>query len=62
MGALLQFVDLSNSHLSGAIATFPKSDLDFDPDWEVDPRDITLQDKLGLFQGQLHISPTLYHP
>lgn len=43
----LQFVDLSDSHLSGAIKRFPKDDFDFDPDWEIDPKDVVLMDKLG---------------
>lgn len=44
---LLQLVDLSNSHLSGAIVKFPKDEFDFDPDWEIDPRDVIIMDKLG---------------
>ena len=40
-------MDLSNSHLSGAIVKFPKDEFDFDPDWEIDPRDVIIMDKLG---------------
>ena len=43
----LQYVDLSDSGLSDAIKAFPKDELDFDPDWEIDPKDIKLMDKLG---------------
>ena len=45
--SLLQLVDLSNSHLSGAIVNFPKDEFDFDPDWEIDPKDVIILDKLG---------------
>ena len=44
---VMQYVDLSDSRLSGAIARIPKNELDFDPDWEIDPKDIVLLDKLG---------------
>lgn len=44
---IVQFVDLGDSHLSGAISKFPKDELDFDPDWEIDPRDVIIMDKLG---------------
>lgn len=43
----MQFVDLASSSLSGAISRIPKNELDFDPDWEIDPREIVLMDKLG---------------
>ncbi len=43
----LQLLDLSHSHLSGAIVNFPKDDFDFDPDWEIDPKDVIIMDKLG---------------
>ena len=43
----LQLVELSESSLSAAINKIPKNELDFDPDWEVDPSEIRLMDKLG---------------
>ena len=47
LGGDLQLIDLSASSLSGAIARIPTDDRDFDPDWEIDPKDIKLMDKLG---------------
>lgn len=45
----LQFLELTDSSLAAAIDKIPKNDLDFDPDWEVDPSEIKLMDKLGNF-------------
>ena len=57
--ALLQFVDLSKSRLSGAIDNFPKDEFDFDPDWEIDPRDLIIMDKLGAPGAYCGRSPTV---
>jgi len=43
----MQFVALVDSRLSGAVDSFAKDELDFDPDWEIDPKDVKLLDKLG---------------
>jgi hypothetical protein len=53
----LQFVELVNSRLSGAIDTFPKDEMDFDPDWEIDPKDLKLMDKLGQYLSSASPSP-----
>lgn len=44
----VQFLILAESSLSAAIEKIPKNELDFDPDWEVDPTDLKLMDKLGI--------------
>ena len=49
---LMQLVDLVQSRLSAAIQKIPMNELDFDPDWEVDPSEIHLMDKLGEWQAQ----------
>ena len=51
-------MDLENSRLSGAIGSFPKDELDFDPDWEIDPKDVKLMDKLGQ-ASSAHPPPSL---
>ena len=47
----MQLVDLVQSRLSAAIQKIPMNELDFDPDWEVDPSEIHLMDKLGELRG-----------
>ncbi|KAK9810142.1 hypothetical protein WJX72_005510 [[Myrmecia] bisecta] len=42
-----KYVDLSESALSGAIVHIPSSINDLEPDWEADPADLIIQDKLG---------------
>ena len=46
-GALcVQCVDYAQSHLSNAVH-IPQDPADFDPDWEIDPKDLITLNKLG---------------
>ena len=45
--ALVQFVPLAESALSGALVHIPSDIYDLDPDWEVDPDSLQLMGKLG---------------
>ena len=45
---MLQLVELSASSLSAAVGRIEKEgEFNFDPDWEIDPNEIVLMDKLG---------------
>lgn len=42
----VQCVDLAQSRLSNAVH-IPTNSADFDPDWEIDPKDLITLNKLG---------------
>ncbi len=43
-----QLVDLAESHLSGKIQHIPDNMYDLDADWEIDPKSLTLMEKIGM--------------
>ena len=46
----MQLVDLADSALSGKIQHIPDNMYDLDADWEIDPKSLTLMEKIGDFQ------------
>lgn len=48
---VLQLVDLADSNLSGKIQHIPDNMYDLDADWEIDPKSLTLMEKIGDSQG-----------
>ena len=46
---VLQLVDLADSALSGKIQHIPDNMYDLDADWEIDPKALTLMEKIGGF-------------
>ena len=44
---VLQLVDLADSALSGKIHHIPDNMYDLDADWEIDPKALTLMEKIG---------------
>ena len=42
----MQCVAFNQSHLSNAVH-IPNDSMDFDPDWEIDPKDLITLNKLG---------------
>lgn len=44
---LLQLVALEDSKLDGAIAILPQNAFNLEPEWEIDPLELKLGDKLG---------------
>ena len=45
---VLQLVDLADSALSGKIQHIPDNMYDLDADWEIDPKALTLMEKIGV--------------
>ena len=45
--SVLQLVDLADSALSGKIQHIPDNMYDLDADWEIDPKSLTLMEKIG---------------
>ena len=43
----MQLVDLADSGLSGKIQHIPENMYDLDADWEIDPKSLTLMEKIG---------------
>ena len=44
---LMQLTDLADSGLSGKIQHIPENMYDLDADWEIDPKSLTLMEKIG---------------
>lgn len=55
----MQCVEFNQSHLSNAVH-IPDNPMDFDPDWEIDPKDLITLNKLGELSSCLvwTLSPT----
>ena len=45
---LMQLTDLADSGLSGKIQHIPENMYDLDADWEIDPKSLTLMEKIGM--------------
>ena len=43
----VQLVNLPDSRLSGHCSKIHHAEYEYDPDWEIDPKEIKLMDKLG---------------
>ena len=43
----MQLTDLADSGLSGKIQHIPENMYDLDADWEIDPKSLTLMEKIG---------------
>ena len=44
----MQLTDLADSGLSGKIQHIPDNMYDLDADWEIDPKSLTLMEKIGM--------------
>ena len=43
----MQLVNLPESRLSGYTSKIHHAEYEYDPDWEIDPKEVKLMDKLG---------------